>query len=300
LINNLSKDYGGDTSTINSLIALGKAAVPSLINALKTRKVKVVWYNEYIQKYNDDYYIKGLAAYILGEIGDHKAIPVLIEELNHWYPIYRAYIAEILGNLPDSRSVPALIKALNDYDSEVRKSAVISLGKIGDEKAIPALSDILLNDQNKYVRQASIGSLYQIYRPKSISVLIKAFNDDDDEIRDGAMNVLINIGVPAIPSLIKALEIEGINSLVGVRSSMTLVKIGKPALHDLLLALNNPKLQKEVLWILEQVSPEDAVAYKKRLIWEKVWTYILYFSVVLLMIGIIFGKRIFLKLLIRK
>ncbi|WP_449416307.1 HEAT repeat domain-containing protein [Phormidium nigroviride] len=94
----------------------------------------------------DDLGIQALAARILGELGDTKAVESLLCALHNenWMTQYWAAIS--LGKLKDKRATYPLIEALKDSESEVRQMAVWALGEIEDLRAaeplIEALQDI--------------------------------------------------------------------------------------------------------------------------------------------------------------
>ena len=70
---------------------------------------------------------------ILGEMGDIRAVPILITALQdntlfQKYSFSRVYIAKALGQLKDKRATVPLIKALKNDWSEARKAVAWTLG----------------------------------------------------------------------------------------------------------------------------------------------------------------------------
>ena len=76
-----------------------------------------------------------------------------------WY--VRTGIVSALGNLGDKRAVPLLIKALGDEDVGVQWRAAEARGKTGDSSAIPALKDAR-SDTGEKVRKESEKAIHNI------------------------------------------------------------------------------------------------------------------------------------------
>jgi len=71
------------------------------------------------------------------------AVPAIMACLGGRGPAHqRAMAAEVLGELGDIRAVNILIEKLNDPEMLVRGSSAVALGKIGDRRAIPALRQL--------------------------------------------------------------------------------------------------------------------------------------------------------------
>jgi len=93
------------------------------------------------------------ASKALGEIGDKRAVGPLIQALNDEDLFVRKEAATSLGEIGDERAVEPLIQALNDKDADVRSRSAAALGKIGDERAIAPLEELLLTEENEWVRK---------------------------------------------------------------------------------------------------------------------------------------------------
>jgi hypothetical protein len=98
-------------------------------------------------------------ARILGELGDARAVPVLIATFkddchNNWDYQTKVSAAKALGQLKDEQATYPLIEALQDNEDEVRLMAVWALGEIGDLRAVDSLIDAL-RDSNYRVKQAA-------------------------------------------------------------------------------------------------------------------------------------------------
>jgi HEAT repeat protein len=195
---------GADENTMHmameALAAMGEAAVPRLIDALKNEKFRP----EII--------------YTLGRIGP-KAAPAteelakLIEDKNSRVA-HEAIIA--LGNIgPGAKAaVPALVKALGQaQDKDMNFSAIeYALGKIGaDAKSAEQVLEGELTSKDENVRQMGAWALSQIdptsaeVATKDVPVLIAGLSDEDAEERLLAAEALGEFG-PLAKDAVAALQ----------------------------------------------------------------------------------------------
>jgi epoxyqueuosine reductase len=70
------------------------------------------------------------AALILGERGDARSLPVLVDRLGDADPVVRASAAWAIGRIGEPSTLPALREALGDPDPEVRNSAALAIERI--------------------------------------------------------------------------------------------------------------------------------------------------------------------------
>ena len=76
----------------------------------------------------------------LGELGDERAVPFLIDALYDGERNVRSEAANVLGMLGSERAVPALLGRLTgDWAERVQLSAGLALGDIGGEEALEGL-----------------------------------------------------------------------------------------------------------------------------------------------------------------
>ena len=107
---------------------------------------------------NDDPRIRQYLSMVLGNLGDRRATPLLVDALSDRHPDTRIYAALALGRLRDPSAVPPLIKSFTSDERDVRKTAAYALGEIGDARALPALVQAL-GDETADVRyNAAIAS----------------------------------------------------------------------------------------------------------------------------------------------
>jgi HEAT repeat protein len=147
-----------------AIVSIGKPAVPSLIESLRTDHVVLqIW-----------------SAYTLGEIGPDAsaAALALVDGLRAEDDDLRAVAARSLGQIgsDNAKVVEALAESLTDTNARVGKWSVVSLGQIGPSAiaAGPQLVDAL--DQPS-VRAEAIRSLVQI-GAGTIPLLTEALADD--------------------------------------------------------------------------------------------------------------------------
>jgi HEAT repeat protein len=91
----------------------------------------------------DDPRIRQYLGMVLGNLGDRRATPVLVDALADRAEETRIYAALALGRLGDPAAVPPLLKVFATDERDVRKAAAYALGEIGDARALPALESAL-------------------------------------------------------------------------------------------------------------------------------------------------------------
>ena len=124
----------------------------------------------------------------------------------------KAEVAKILGELGDARAVPVLIATLkdeghNNWDYNTKVSAANALGQIKDEQAtyplidalIEALEDSEIEDQQmgtwalKEIRRMAVWALSEIGDLRAAETLIEALRDTEREVRETASEALIKL-----------------------------------------------------------------------------------------------------------
>ena len=134
---------------------------------------------------------RALAAKLLGEHGDERAICPLCDALrdDDWH--VRSLAANALCRVGDGRAVRALCDALQDPNWTVRPPAAKALGRIADPGAVEALARALNNDF-WIVRAAAAEALGRIHDPRARVALQSAVNDADEAVRLAAAEALAN------------------------------------------------------------------------------------------------------------
>lgn len=148
----------------------------------------------------------------------------------------REEAAAALGAFRDPRAVGPLVGALRDSDRAVRDAAVKSLMEIG-EPAVPALG-LCLDDPNLTVQESAAAILARIADARVLAPLIKALRSQDWIVRMHAAKAIGRIrDGRAVPALVPLLH----DTVKAVReeAALALVQIGEPAVPSLLEALKH-------------------------------------------------------------
>ena len=155
---------------------------------------------------DEDTYVRSRAALALGEIGE-AALAGLIAALRDGNDRVRWGAALALGEIGGSSAVEALVGALSDPDEGVRQRVAGALGDIG-EPAVPSLIEALRSDE-EVRRQGAIAAFGQIGRPAVPSCILALRDGGDWRVRSGVARALGEIGERrGADALIRALEDE--------------------------------------------------------------------------------------------
>jgi HEAT repeat protein len=183
------------------------AAITELGNLGDEKAIKILVKHLNQEKDNQ---IKSFAADALITINSKKATQPLTRLLrsNSW--ITRLKAVETLGELEDKKATLALIRLLrNDPESNVREWAAISLGKIGDKKAVNPLIKSLTNDPHFEVRMEAANALGKIKDKKAKDALVKAFYSDSEyQVSWASASALANLNDGESKKLLKELTKE--------------------------------------------------------------------------------------------
>lgn len=172
------------SGAIESLVSLGKPAVPALIDALQ----------------NQDPAVRNGAAIALGKIGKDAsaAIPALKKALGDNDFQVRSSVMQALSFIDRKAIVPFLIGELSSPEAWERYSATHALRTFGKEAvaAVPALIKTIKEDKDNWVRTSAATALGTIGKDAhtAIPTLINSLQDPDEQVRYGAAYALGNIG----------------------------------------------------------------------------------------------------------
>jgi HEAT repeat protein len=124
----------------------------------------------YANSKSDDPRIRRYLGMVLGQLGDHRATPILLDGLNDKDADNRIYALTALGDLHDPAAVPRIVKAAADEDKDVRATAYYTLGAIGDRNAVPVLVNGL-QDETPDVRWNAAIALARFGDPRAVGTL---------------------------------------------------------------------------------------------------------------------------------
>jgi len=124
----------------------------------------------YVRSKNDDPMVRRYLTVVLGNLGDRRATPLLLDAVNDPDAETRIYALWALGEMKDPRAFPALAKAATDDDGGIRKMAVYALGELGGPEAVPALATAV-NDPVADVRFNAAVALARFNDPRALPVL---------------------------------------------------------------------------------------------------------------------------------
>lgn len=140
--------------------------------------------------------VRGTAACNLGDIGDSRSVPYLIE-LARKDPVEKVR-SEALSALETYR-VPEILKCLIDEVDREKKSrrprqiVAQQLQHYNNEESVDALIILLLQDDDVYVRIFAADSLLELNRPKLREVWEQALEDESTYVIEIANKALANL-----------------------------------------------------------------------------------------------------------
>lgn len=105
--------------------------------------------------------IRAEAADALGDLGDRRAVPLLVHALTDPSVAVRCTASYALGDLRDLRAVHPLIAVLSDPEAAARRIAAYALGNLGDPSAMEAILDAM-TDRDPEVREAASSAVHKL------------------------------------------------------------------------------------------------------------------------------------------
>lgn len=244
-------------AVLHALVSLGRAAVPSLLEALHSQETQLVErVVTSLQQIKDDRVISPLVDLLVRLArGDFfsvlaeqslrmaveralvaqgaSAVEALLPLCSHPLEDVRQMAAAVLAEIGDARALDALILALQDVDWYVREQAALGLGRIGDACAANALI-AALQDRDPLVRRAAIKALGEIAPEESLERLALMLQDSSPPVRLAAAQALSTVEDPVIiDALVNALEAENGEILLLVIRALT--KLHAPQAVDALV-----------------------------------------------------------------
>ena len=170
-------DYLRDVQTGSDLCCRWQAAyeLSNIISSNKETIRKTDFINDVVKVYENsvstDPRIRRYLALTMGNLGDPRAVPALVEGLNDTDTENQIYTLWALGSIGDATAVPNITARLTSNEPAVRKTAAYVLGVIKDPRAVHDLQ-IGLNDANNDVRWNAAMALAQLNDASGAEVLM--------------------------------------------------------------------------------------------------------------------------------
>lgn len=213
--------------------------------------------------------IKQNAAWALGFCGDDSIAAYIQALLKDKNTAVRREAVLALKRLGAAQSVPALVEALKtETDQDVKYDLARALGTLGDQSAVFTLSTLLTREKSWYVKSGCVEALGHIGSDKAMNILAKILVTDAGEdatwTRTKAAWALAEIGEKSIPLLARALNDN--EEVTRRRAGWALVKIGSPSIKALISSLReiNKYTRERAAQTLGWIGDERAVT---SLIW---------------------------------
>lgn len=214
-------------------LGFGKAkeAVPKLIPLLKNPSSKIraesakalgdIRVTEAVDelirlaKDDKDSSVRNEAINALADIGDKKAISMLLEAISKEPVDFARFMAASgLGKLREEAILPDLIKILDDKDPKTREYTLEALGYYRNPKLIPQIVK-LTQDKIPSVRKRAIWCLAKIGGEESTEALIKMLeSENNEEVLCSIVNILKALGAKdTAPLLLQILQTKKFSDL---------------------------------------------------------------------------------------
>ena len=116
--------------------------------------------------------------YEAGDLGQLDKLMKIVARPDYPYGT-RKRAATALGEIGDPRAVPVLIGVLHDYDQRttLKKEALVGLGRIGDTTAVASIGKLMdraLIQDNSELRMAALPVLGELGGPRAAETLVNA------------------------------------------------------------------------------------------------------------------------------
>jgi HEAT repeat protein len=158
-------------------------------------------------KHKEMFYVRSSSAWVLGWLGDKRAIEPLVAALGDAGVVGNPWVAQVqvafaLGRLGDKRAIEPLIEVLKrstplkNEDSALFKESgqrsvaktLDALVKIGPPAVEPLIG--VLKDENAFVRSFAAKGLGELGDKRAIEALVEVLKDEDEEVRQSATEAL--------------------------------------------------------------------------------------------------------------
>jgi HEAT repeat protein len=135
-------------------------------------------------KSRDDANVRRFLALALGELGDKRAVPALVEGLSDSSLESKINALWALGAIGDNAAVPGVLEVAHHEERAVRRMAAYVLGALKDERAVKDLQ-VLLEDRQPDVRWNAAIALAQMNDASGAEILMQLLDYDYVESLEG-------------------------------------------------------------------------------------------------------------------
>jgi glycosyltransferase involved in cell wall biosynthesis len=139
----------------------------------------------------------------------------------------------------DTKDIAVIMRKLNDPDPEVRRMAIESLSAEDLTDALVRMLVHKLEDENKGVRDAAFQILKNSHHPSLPKQLSPFFYYRDLEIKNIAVDIMVELGEMAIPELIEILDTSDPDAQKSAAEVMNIIK-SHQAVDALLKHIDDP------------------------------------------------------------
>jgi HEAT repeat protein len=140
-----------------------------------------------------DSYVRIMVIKALGDLGEQRAVPLLLESKNSEDPYEHAQALVALDKLNYKGTFPELEAVAFGSDSNCRNIVVQGLGRKGNTDALPLLVKAL-NDQVWFVRASAVDALVAVGDPTSVEQLKPLVEDRSPYVRQAVQDGLKKLG----------------------------------------------------------------------------------------------------------
>ena len=138
---------------------------------------------------DSDIDIRSYATGILGDSKSELALDDLITMTSDAEPSVRAAAARAIGKQRDTKGCECLVGLLNDPMAFVVSASCLALAEIGESRFIPQIGEMLVH-RSELVRASAVKALGRMRSEKSIELLERCLEDENDQVRELASRVI--------------------------------------------------------------------------------------------------------------
>lgn len=193
------------SATVTALMQIGGSVLPNVLQLLR----------------DTSWVLRRSAAWALGMMRDHAAVPALVDCIDDEDPLVAIQAISALGNIKDEMAVAPLADIIHYGAWRVRYAAAESLGRIGGQTAMAALLE-LLNSEDEDLRCLAVEGLKYISNTTASSALLTASYDESAEVRGAVVEALKGTE-----------DARAVNRLIEMLTDMSWVRSAKGRVSDL-------------------------------------------------------------------